>query len=73
MQVPRTDFAFTQSGLTFNTSSLNFLDGLSDQNQIEIESVNSFTDRYAPVQSISGNAITMQQPPGTTTPGAMTR
>ena len=48
--------------MTFTTSSLSYLDGLTDQNQIEVESLDSFTDRYAPVQSISGGTITMQQP-----------
>ena len=55
IQVPRSDFSFTQTGLTITNSSLNYLAGLSNQNQIEVESVNSFTDRYAPVQSISGD------------------
>jgi hypothetical protein len=62
IQVPRSSFTFTQTGLTITSSSLNYLSGLSYQNQIEVESVNSFTDRYAPVQSISGSTITMQQP-----------
>jgi ricin-type beta-trefoil lectin protein len=61
MQVPRSDFTFTQTGLTITNSSLS-LAGLTDQNQIEVESLDSFTDRYAPVQSISGNNIVMQQP-----------
>jgi hypothetical protein len=62
ISVPRSDFTFTSTGLTITSSSLNYLAGLTDQNQIEVESVNSFTDRYAPVASISGNTITMQQP-----------
>jgi hypothetical protein len=62
LQVPRSDFAFTQTGLTFTSSSLSYLDSTTDQNQIEVESVDSFTDRYATVQSISGGTITMQQP-----------
>ena len=61
IQVPRSDFTFNQNGLTITSSSLN-LAGLTDQSQIEVESVDSFTDRYAPVASISGNTITMQQP-----------
>jgi Ricin-type beta-trefoil lectin domain-like len=60
--VPRSDFTFTSTGLTITSSSLSYLSGLSDQSQIEVESVDSFTDRYAPVASISGNTITMQQP-----------
>jgi hypothetical protein len=62
VSVPRSDFSFTSTGMTFTDSSLSYLDGLTDQNQIDVESVDSFTDRYAPVQSISGNTITMQQP-----------
>src|SRR5450755_696657 len=57
LQVPRSDFAFTQTGLTFTSSSLSYLDSTTDQNQIEVESVDSFTDRYATVQSISGGTI----------------
>ena len=62
ISVPRSDFTFTSTGLTITSSSLNYLAGLTDQNQIEVESVDSFTDRYAPVSSISGSTITMQQP-----------
>jgi hypothetical protein len=62
VSVPRSDFTFTATGMTFTTSSLSYLDGLTDQNQIDVESLDSFTDRYAPVQSISGGTITMQQP-----------
>ena len=62
ISVPRSDFTFTSTGLTVTSSSLSYLAGLSDQSQIEVESVDSFTDRYATVASISGNTITMQQP-----------
>ncbi|MFC9634600.1 RICIN domain-containing protein [Streptomyces mirabilis] len=62
IQVPRSGFTFTQTGLTITDSSLNYLAGLPDRNHMEVESLNSFTDRYAPVQSISGSTITMQQP-----------
>ncbi|MFE2065308.1 RICIN domain-containing protein [Streptomyces sp. NPDC059467] len=62
IQVPRSAFTFTQTGLTVTDSSLDYLAGLSDQNHMEVESLNSFTDRYAPVQSISGRTVTMQQP-----------
>ena len=58
----RSDVTFTATGLTFSTSSLDYLASLPDQNQIQVETLDSFTDRYAPVQSISGNIITMQQP-----------
>ncbi len=61
-QVNRSLFTFTSAGMTFSNSSLNYLNNLANKNRVEVESVNSFTDRYSPVQSISGNTITMQQP-----------
>jgi hypothetical protein len=62
IQVPRSAFTFTPTALTLTDSSLDYLAGLSDQNHMEVESINSFTDRYAPVQSISGRTVTMRQP-----------
>ncbi|OLF15035.1 hypothetical protein BU204_24170 [Actinophytocola xanthii] len=61
-QVNRSSFTFTSTGMTFSNPALSYLNTLANQNRVEVESVNSFTDRYSPVQSISGNAITMQQP-----------
>ena len=60
--INRSDVRFTTTGMTIANSALNYLAGLPAQNRIELESQNSFTDRYAPVQSISGTTITMQQP-----------
>ncbi|MFG3640874.1 RICIN domain-containing protein [Micromonospora sp. NPDC047762] len=60
--VNRSDFTFTTSGMRFTNSALNYLNNLGNQNRVEVESVGSFTDRYSPVQSISGNFLTMQQP-----------
>ncbi|MGW1055700.1 RICIN domain-containing protein [Streptomyces sp. NPDC002521] len=62
IQVPRSAFTFTQTGLTITDSPLDYLAGLSDQSHMEVENIDSFTDRYAPVQSISGSTVTMQQP-----------
>jgi hypothetical protein len=60
--ISRSDVNITATGMTIVNSALNYLATLPQQNRIELESQNSFTDRYAPVQSISGNTITMQQP-----------
>ncbi|MFC9691247.1 ricin-type beta-trefoil lectin domain protein [Kribbella sp. NPDC056951] len=60
--ISRNDVRITASGLTITNSALNYLATLPRQNRIEVESLNSFTDRYSPVQSISGTSITMQQP-----------
>ena len=58
----RSDFTFTSSGMRFSNSALSYLNNLTNQSRIQLESVNSFTDRYVSVQGISGNVITMQQP-----------
>jgi hypothetical protein len=60
--VNRSDFTASSTGMRFTSSALSYLNNLAGQNRVEMESVGSFTDRYAPVQSISGNLITMQQP-----------
>ena len=56
------DVQMTTSGMTIVNSALNYLATLPEQNRIEVQSQNSFTDRYSPVDHISGNTITMQQP-----------
>ncbi|TDB75537.1 right-handed parallel beta-helix repeat-containing protein [Micromonospora sp. KC723] len=62
VQVNRADFTASSVGMRFSNGALSYLNNLANQNRVEMESVNSFTDRYSPVQSISGNLITMQQP-----------
>ncbi|MEV4602982.1 right-handed parallel beta-helix repeat-containing protein [Amycolatopsis sp. NPDC049253] len=62
VSIARTDLSVTTTGLSIVNPALDYLATLPDQNRIEVESQNSFTDRYAPVQHISGTTITMQQP-----------
>ncbi len=62
MALSRSDVQITSTGLTITNAALDFLASLPQQNRIEVESQNSFTDRYSPVDHISGNTITMQQP-----------
>ncbi|MYS21753.1 right-handed parallel beta-helix repeat-containing protein [Streptomyces sp. SID4948] len=62
ISIARSDVKITASGMNIVNSALDYLSSLPQQNRIELESQNSFTDRYAPVQSISGTTITMQQP-----------
>ncbi|MFC0568607.1 ricin-type beta-trefoil lectin domain protein [Plantactinospora siamensis] len=61
-QVSRSDFSASASGLRITNGNLNYLNNVANQNRVEVEGVNSFTDRYSPVQSISGGMLTMQQP-----------
>jgi hypothetical protein len=60
--ISRSDVKITPTGMNIVNPALNYLAGLPRQNRIELESQDSFTDRYAPVQSIDGTTITMQQP-----------
>ncbi len=60
--IARSDVKVTASGLSIVNPALDYLAALPEQNRIEVESQNSFTDRYAPMQSISGTSITMTQP-----------
>ena len=62
ISINRSDVSVTYAGMTIQNSALDYLASLPEQNRIEVESQDSFTDRYAPVQSISGTSITMQQP-----------
>ncbi|WP_212823841.1 RICIN domain-containing protein [Catellatospora sp. TT07R-123] len=61
-QVNRGDFTFTTSGMTFTNGALAYLNNIAAEDRVELESVNSFTDRYVPVQSINNNTIAMEQP-----------
>jgi hypothetical protein len=61
-QVNRSDFTASGSGLRFTNSALNYLNTLANQSRVEVEAIDSWTDRYSPVQSIGNNMITMQQP-----------
>ena len=61
-QVNRSDFSANGTGLRFTTSALSYLNSIANPSRVEVEAINSFTDRYSPVQSISNNLLTMQQP-----------
>ncbi|GIF04824.1 RICIN domain-containing protein [Actinoplanes siamensis] len=61
-QVNRSDFTASGAGLRFSSAALDYLNALASQNRVEVETVDSWTDRYSPVQSIANGMITMQQP-----------
>ena len=60
--IARSDVKMTTSGFDIVNPALNYLATLPNQNRIEVESQDSFTDRYAVVQSVTGTTVTMQQP-----------
>jgi hypothetical protein len=61
-QVNRSDFTVSGTGLSFTNGALSYLNNLANSSRVEVDSVDSFTDRYVPVQAISNNTLTMQQP-----------
>ncbi|WP_328644388.1 ricin-type beta-trefoil lectin domain protein [Amycolatopsis sp. NBC_00348] len=60
--ISRSDVQITTAGMTIVNSALDYLATLPQQNRIEVESQNSFTDRYSPVDHVSGTSVVMQQP-----------
>jgi hypothetical protein len=60
--ISRSDVKVTSSGLTIVNPALDYLATLPHQDRIEVESQNSFTDRYAPVERIEGTDVIMRQP-----------
>ncbi|MGP4113719.1 right-handed parallel beta-helix repeat-containing protein [Streptomyces sp. 4N509B] len=58
----RSDITLNQDGFTLDNPDLGYLAGLPDQQRVELQAMLSFTNRFAPVESISGSTVTMQQP-----------
>ncbi|THV29569.1 ricin-type beta-trefoil lectin domain protein [Glycomyces paridis] len=56
------DMTLNASGFTLNNGNFDYLASLPDQRRIELQALLSFTNRFAPVQGISGRTVTMQQP-----------
>jgi len=58
----RTDITLNATGFTLNNPDLAYLATLPDQQRIDLQALQSFTNRFAPVQSITGTTVVMQQP-----------
>ncbi|GAA2153784.1 MULTISPECIES: RICIN domain-containing protein [Glycomyces] len=56
------DMTLNASGFTLNNGNFDYLASLPDKQRIELQAMLSFTNRFAPVQGISGRTVTMQQP-----------
>jgi hypothetical protein len=67
---PRASIGVTPSAITMNATGFTINDAalrtqlseVADPSRLELQAVNSFTDRYMPVQSIDGAVVTMAQP-----------
>ncbi|WP_151482419.1 right-handed parallel beta-helix repeat-containing protein [Streptomyces albicerus] len=58
----RSDISLNPTGFTLDNPDLDHLATLPDQKRIELQAKLSFTNRFAPVESISGSRVVMQQP-----------
>lgn len=62
IEIPRAAVTFTRDGITWKDPKYDYLAQLPEQNRLEIESTGFFTDRFSPVEQISGREIRMKQP-----------
>jgi hypothetical protein len=62
LRLARTDITLNPTGFTVDNPDLAYLATLPDQERIDFQAMLSFTNRFAPVQSITGSTVVMQQP-----------
>lgn len=62
LSVARGDITLNPTGFTLNNPKLAQLAALPDQERIEFQAMLTFTNRFAPVRSITGSTVVMQQP-----------
>lgn len=60
-QLNRTDFTFTNSSIEWNTTTYDWLMATPGIAGGEIRGINSFTDRYAPIEAVGDRALIMTQ------------
>jgi hypothetical protein len=60
--IDRSTATITTTGLTSPDPVIASLASEPEQSRIEVESLDSFTDRYDPVDHVSGSSLVMQQP-----------
>ncbi|WP_157521794.1 right-handed parallel beta-helix repeat-containing protein [Herbidospora cretacea] len=62
LRLARTDITLTATGFTLDNPALAHLAGLPDQRRIEFQAMLAFTNRFSPVESITGSTVVMRQP-----------
>jgi hypothetical protein len=60
--ISRSDMTFTSGGWTFSNTSLSYLNSLAHPERAELNVIGSWTNRYAPIQSVQNGTVTMRQP-----------
>ncbi|MEU8383298.1 NEW3 domain-containing protein [Streptosporangium sp. NPDC048865] len=58
----RGDITLTPTGFTLDNPDLAYLAALPDQGRIEFQAMLTYTNRFAPVRSVSGSTVVMRQP-----------
>ncbi|WP_121118296.1 right-handed parallel beta-helix repeat-containing protein [Croceibacterium ferulae] len=62
IEIEARDVAFSGTGFDIVNPDLAWVAEVAQPGRMEVEATGFFTDRYSPVQSISGRTVTMQQP-----------
>lgn len=60
-KVSRADFQFTNTSITWNSSQYDWLMTTPGIENSEIRAINSFTDRYAPIERVGNRSLIMKQ------------
>ena len=62
IEIPRSAVEFTMDGIVLKDARFDYLAKLPDQGRLEVESTGFFTDRFSPVDRVSGRTLVMKQP-----------
>ncbi|MDV6330380.1 right-handed parallel beta-helix repeat-containing protein [Asticcacaulis sp. 201] len=62
IEIKARDIDFTATGFVIKNPDLAYIADIKHPSRLEMEMTGFFTDRYAPVKSIDGKTVTMQQP-----------
>ncbi|MDC7684150.1 right-handed parallel beta-helix repeat-containing protein [Asticcacaulis sp. BYS171W] len=62
IEIKPEDLEYSATGFTIKNPKLAYIADLKHPARLEVEATGIFTDRYAPVKSIDGQVVTMQQP-----------
>ena len=62
VEIKASDLAFNATGFEIVNPELDYVTKVRRPDRLEVEATGFFTDRFSPVRSISGRAVTMQQP-----------
>lgn len=58
----RSDFEYTETGMSWTDSTYDFLMTTEGIENGEVRFINSFTDRYAPIEAVGNRELIMKQP-----------